>query len=79
MFNRVEHPQAGVGTVARHQHHLDPRPPQAGIQAQELLHQWKSIARLEDLILVLDLILPIGFDALGQIDLMAFTQVEQRA
>lgn len=77
MFNRVEHPQAGVGTVTRHQHHLDPRPTQAGIQAQELLHQWKSIAWLKYLVLVLDLIVPIGLDTLGQIDLVAFAQVEQ--
>ncbi|MNE71491.1 hypothetical protein D3C80_1673680 [compost metagenome] len=78
MVDRIEHAQTGVGTVARHQHHLDPGLAQAGIEVEQLLHQGEGIARLEDFVFVFDLILPVRLDATGQIDLMAVTQVEQR-
>ena len=77
MVNRVEHPQAGVGAVARHQNHLDPRAAEATVEAQELFHQREGIARREDFVFVFDLILPIGFDAARQVNLVAFAQVEQ--
>ncbi|MNV47198.1 hypothetical protein D3C71_1390570 [compost metagenome] len=50
-----------------------------GIEVQEFLHQRERIAGFEDFVLVFDLILPIGLDAAGQVDLMTFAQIEQSA
>ena len=79
MMNRIEHAQPGVGAVTGNQNHLDPRATEAAVQAQEFFHQRERIARREDFVFVLDLILPIGFDAARQVDLVAFAQVEQGA
>ncbi|MCY1175026.1 hypothetical protein D9M73_152460 [compost metagenome] len=78
VVNRVEHPQPGIGAVARHQNHLDPGAAEAVVEVQEFLHQRKSIAGLKDFVFVFDLILPVGFDAARQIDLVAFAQIKQR-
>ena len=47
--------------------------------AQMMMAQLESIAGGEDFVFVLDLILPIGFNAARQIDLVALAQVEQGA
>ncbi|MNP35585.1 hypothetical protein D3C76_1289240 [compost metagenome] len=78
MVDRVEHAQAGVGAVARHQDHLDPGAAQVGIEGEEFLHQREGVTGLEDFVFVFDLILPVGLDATRQVDLVAFAQVEQR-
>ena len=77
MLDRIEHAQAGVGTVARHQHHFDAGPAQAGVKAQELLDQREGIAGLEGFFLVLDLVLAVSLYPFGQVDLVTVTQVEQ--
>ncbi|MNZ60704.1 hypothetical protein D3C78_787780 [compost metagenome] len=77
MLDRVEHPQAGIGAIARHQHDFNPWLAEMGIEPQQLLHQRKSITGLQHFVFVLDLILTVGFDPLRQIQAMAFTQVEQ--
>jgi len=77
MIDRIEHPQAGVGTVARHQNHLDPGAAKATVEVEQFFHQRKGIARREDFVFVLDLILPIGFDAARQVDLVTLAQIEQ--
>jgi len=62
MFDRVEDPEAGISIVSGHEHHfglalaLDKR-----IQAQNGLDKGKTCPRLEDVILMLDLILRILF------------------
>ncbi|RMT65358.1 hypothetical protein ALP45_200113 [Pseudomonas coronafaciens pv. atropurpurea] len=79
MLNRIEYPQAGVGTVARDQNHFDPRPAQADVEVQQFFYQSKSIALLEDAVLVLNLILAIGLNAIRHVHRVAVTQVEQRS
>lgn len=79
MLNRVEDPQAGIGTVARYQHHFDARLLQAGIEAQQFFHQRERIALRENFVLMLDLILAVGLDAIGHIHLMTVAQIEQCA
>lgn len=51
---------------------------QAGIEVQEFFHQREGITWLENLFFVLDLVLPISLNALGQVHLVTVTQVEQR-
>ncbi|KIY17712.1 hypothetical protein RD00_17280 [Pseudomonas amygdali pv. tabaci] len=78
MLDRVEDPQAGIGAVARHQHHFHARLVQAGIEAQKFFNQWESVALFENLILVLNLILAVGLHAVGHIHLVAVAKIEQR-
>ncbi|MCY1516561.1 hypothetical protein D9M68_511970 [compost metagenome] len=78
VLDRVEHPQSGIGAVARHQDHLDLGPLAGGVEGKQLLHQGEGIAGLQDFVLVGDLVLPIGLHTLAFVDLMAFLQVEQR-
>src|SRR3990167_4521711 len=77
MLDRVERAQAGIGTIARNQNHLDPRLTKGAIEAEEFLHQWKGIAGAENFLLVLDLILAIRLDTFGLVDPMTVTQVKQ--
>ena len=78
MLDRVEHPQSGVGTVARHQHHLDPGAAQAGVEVQQFPDQREGIAGLENLFFVVDLIFTVGLHTFGQVNPVAFAEVEQR-
>ena len=78
VLNRVEGAQAGVGAVARDQNHLDALLLEGAVQRQEFFHQGKGIAGGEYLVLMLDLVLAIGLDALAFINLVAVAQVEQR-
>ncbi|MNP55591.1 hypothetical protein D3C76_1502500 [compost metagenome] len=50
-----------------------------GIEVQEFLHQREGVTGLEYFFFVFNLILPVGLDTTRQIDLVAFTQVEQRS
>ncbi|MNG20174.1 hypothetical protein D3C84_1044050 [compost metagenome] len=79
MLDRVEYPQPGVGAVARHQHHLDPGLAKTGVQAQELLHQGEGVTGFEHFVFVFDLVLAIGFNALGQVQAVTLAEVEQRS
>lgn len=78
VLNRIEDPQSGIGAVARYQNNLNACLLQARVEAQQLLHQRKSIPRCQHLVLMIDLVLAIGLDALALVDAMTFAQVEQR-
>ena len=78
VLDRVERAQAGVGAVARHQNHLDALLLEGAVQRQEFFHQGKGITGGEYLVLMLNLVLAIGLDALAFINLVAVAQVEQR-
>ncbi|MNN84389.1 hypothetical protein D3C81_2015450 [compost metagenome] len=78
MLDRVEHPQPGIGAVARYQYHLDPVLAQPSVETEQLFHQQEGIAGAEDFVLMVDLVLTVVLDALIQINPVAFAQVEQR-
>ena len=78
VLDRVERAQAGVGAITRDQNHLDPLLLEGCIQRQQLLDQGKGITGGEYLVLMLNLVLAIGRDALAFIDAVAFAEVEQR-
>ncbi len=78
MLDRIEHSQAGIGTVARHQDDLDTRTSQAGVKTEQLLDQWERVAGLQGFFLVFDLVFAVSLHTFGQVDLVAVAQVEQR-
>ncbi|MNE56062.1 hypothetical protein D3C80_1509390 [compost metagenome] len=77
MLDGAEHPQACVGAVARYQHHLDPWLAEVGVEAKQLLHQREGITRRQHLVFVVNLVLTVGFNPLGQVDTMTVAEVEQ--
>ncbi|MNM93908.1 hypothetical protein D3C81_1062960 [compost metagenome] len=78
VLDRVEHPQPGIGAVARDKDDLDLGALDRCIQPEQLLHQHEGIAGPQDFILVGDLILAVRLDPFALVYLMAFPQIEQR-
>jgi hypothetical protein len=78
--DRVEHPKAGVRTVSREQDDIDPAAfAKLLVQRQEFLGKTEGDARLQHIVLMLDLIGVIGVDALLDEHAMGLTQIEQGA
>ena len=53
-------------------------PVEQPIDVQKLLHEEEGLARIEDLILMSDLIAPVGLQPLLLVDPVAFVEIEQR-
>jgi hypothetical protein len=78
VFDGIENPQPGIGGIARQQDHLDPPlGRQQRVDGEQLLNQRKGLARLQNLVFMLDLIFRIGFKSLILENRVAFTEVEQ--
>jgi hypothetical protein len=78
VLDRVEHAKPRVGAVARQQDHLDVLLRQA-IQPQQLRDERERRPGREQLVLVLDLVAVVAFDAELRVDAVALGEVEQRA
>jgi hypothetical protein len=80
VLDRVEDAQAGVTGVARQQDHLDRRHV-AGqlVETQQFLHQRERDARLEDLVLMIDLEASIRIQPITLEQRVTIAEVEQRA
>ena len=80
MLDGVENAQAGVGAVAGQQDHFDPRMlGSVVVQTEQLAYQRKSHAGAQVLLLACDLVLGVSRQPLRFEDLVALTEVEQRA
>jgi hypothetical protein len=67
-----------VSGVARQKYHLNSRFSQQYIDIQEFFDEMERLAGLQDVVFVGDLILPVGFQAVGLENGVAVAQVEQR-
>ena len=78
MLDRVEDAQPGVAGIARQQNHFDRRHAAAQlVQAEQFLHQRKGHARLQDVVLVLNLEAAVGVQPIALEQRVAVAEVEQ--
>ena len=78
MLDGIEDPQAGVRAVAGHEDHFHQVTAALRlVEPQERLHQFESGAGAQDVLFIGDLILRIGLQAPGLVDVVLLLQVEQ--
>ena len=77
MVDGIEDPETGLCRVPGHDDHFRPSPAPGAIEPQDGLHQFEAGTRREQAVLVVELVLPVGLQALLAKNAIFLSEIEK--